>query len=265
MEVDLKREELIESEIRGFLEGNNECITLLYQPQLNIKTDKVIGVEALARMNSKHFGQVSPLEFIPIAERTNLIIPLGLKLFELAAKFVKKMENLGIEIKTAINISGIQVLDDEFSDTIFNIINKNNINPKNIELEITESILLDNFNLINNRLKEFKDKNIDVALDDFGTGYSSFFRLRELNVNSLKIDKSFIENINNKDKKELITGEIITMAHKFELKVIAEGVENKEELNYLKENDCDIIQGYIFSKAIKEDEVIRFVSRHNGV
>jgi len=175
---------------------------------------------------------------------------------ELISKLPKYLEEQGLGLKVAVNISGIQLLDENFSENIFEIINEAEIKPKSIGLEITESVLLNNFDIINARLRDIKESHIDIALDDFGTGYSSFFRLRELNVNFLKIDKSFIEKISLRKKSELISSEIIAMAHKFNLKVIAEGVENEDELIYLKENNCDIIQGYLFSKPISESKII---------
>ncbi|MFP4457325.1 MAG: EAL domain-containing protein, partial [Clostridia bacterium] len=197
-----------------------------------------------------------PLEFIHIAEKANLIIPLGNKLLRSACIFINKLEAKGINTKIAVNISGIQLLDEEFSENVIKILDETNINPEKLELEITESILLNNFDLINERLKELRSNGIDIALDDFGKGYSSFFRLDELNVNSLKIDKSFIDKITIRSEDRLITSELIGMAHKFNLKVVAEGVESKDELDYLKENNCDIIQGYLFSKPLTESKII---------
>ena len=267
MENKLQREELIEKELRSIIvEDENKKIYLQYQPQLDLKTNKIIGFEALARMNSEQFGSISPLEFIDIAERKQLIVPLGNLILKTACEFLMNLNQLGYEnIKVAVNISGMQLLREDFTHTVINIVEKSGVKASNLELEITESILLDNFEIINEKLREMREHQIDIALDDFGTGYSSFSRLRELNVDSLKIDRTFISKISEIDNNELITSEIIAMAHKCGLIVVAEGVELQEQKDYLIKYGCDILQGYLFSKPLNEEEALIILQDQNNL
>lgn len=261
MESKLQREELIEKELRSIIaDDDNKKIYLQYQPQLDLITNKIIGFEALVRMNSEKFGPLSPLEFIDIAERKQLIVPLGNLILKMACEFLLKLNHKGYEnIKIAVNISVIQLLREDFTDTVINIIEETGVKASNIELEITESILIDNFDIINEKLGKMREHKIDIALDDFGTGYSSFSRIRDLNVDSLKIDRSFISNISVIDYNKLITSDIIALAHKFGLMVVAEGVELEEQKDYLIKYGCDILQGYLFSKPLSGEDAIELL------
>ncbi len=255
------RAERIENELKDALsnEGDNR-LYMVYQPFYNLKTGETLGFEALARMKSKIYGEVSPIEFIDIAERSRLMVPLGNHLFETACDFSRKVkEKHKAGISVAINISGIQLLQDVFVSVISDIMGKTGIEEKDIILEITESILLENFDDINNRLAELKNKNIRIALDDFGKGYSSFYRLQELNVDILKIDKVFIDRIKDKENGEFITAEIIAIAHKLGLAVVAEGVQTSIQKQYLEKNNCDIIQGYLLSMPLSEESALNLL------
>lgn len=183
-----------------------------------------------------------------------------------ACDFIYNLKNEGYdEIKVAVNISGIQLLRDNFTDTVINIIRESEIKESNLELEITESMLLDNYEIINEKFKILRQRKIAIALDDFGTGYSSFSRLKELNIDTLKIDKYFINKIPIGEYKKLITGDIISMAHKLGLTVVTEGVEVEAQKEYLIKNGCDIIQGYLFSKPLSEENAIKLLKRTNNV
>ena len=264
METNIYREKLIEMELRTAIDDKNDSkLFLVYQPQVDLRTNKVVGFEALARMDSDQFGTISPLEFIDIAERKHMIVSLSNIIFSKSCEFLKKLYKLGFEdVKIAVNISGIQLLNEDFVRTVINTIKETGVDESKLEIEITESILLKNFSNINEKLKELQKLNIQIAIDDFGTGYSSLFRLRELNVDSLKIDRYFINDIANREKNELITGDIISMAHKLDLKVVAEGVELKMQKDYLVEKDGDIIQGYLVSKPLKEKNAIEYLKTH---
>lgn len=261
MEKKLDREYLIESEIRVALsEVNTNKIYLEFQPQVDLKTNKIIGFEALARMKTESLGFVSPLEFIDIAERKYLIVPLGYLILRKACDFINSLKrNRYNNIKVAVNVSGIQLLKDDFTDMVGMIIKEYGINGSNLELEITESILMDNYGIINEKLKKLRDMNIKIALDDFGTGYSSFSLLRDLNIDFVKLDRYFINRIKTKEHNELITGDIISMSHKIGLAVVAEGVEIEVQKDYLIENNCDIMQGYLFSKPLPGDAALKIL------
>lgn len=263
MESRIQREELIEKELSTAIANNDsKKIYLEFQPQVNLKTNQVTCFEALARMRTESLGFISPVEFIEIAERKQLIVPLGNLVLKTACEFINtlKIEGYG-DIKVAVNVSGIQLLRDDFTDTVMDIIKETGIKESNLELEITESMLLDNYGIINEKLKILSDHNIAIALDDFGTGFSSLSRLRGLNIDIVKIDKYFINHISNTEIKESITGDIISMAHKLGLTVVAEGVEVEAEKDYLIENDCDIMQGYLFSKPLSKENVLQILKK----
>ncbi|WP_051531114.1 putative bifunctional diguanylate cyclase/phosphodiesterase [Clostridiisalibacter paucivorans] len=261
MEKIITRENYIEGELRKSLaQENTEKIYLEYQPQVELKTNRVIGFEALARMKTEKLGFISPLEFIDVAERKHLIAPLGDFILKKACSFLKRLNMDGYkEVKVAVNVSGIQLLRDDFNISVENTINKAGINGSNLELEITESILVKNFDLINEKLEKLRGMGITIALDDFGTGYSSFARLRELNIDLVKIDKLFIDGIICRKYNELITGDIISMSHKIGLAVVAEGVEVEEQKQYLIDYNCDFMQGYLFSRPLAEENALQIL------
>lgn len=263
MEAQIIREEDIKHELEMIgTDDNNGGLFLQFQPILDIKSNKIAAFEALARIKSDKLGLISPLEFIPIAEKTKLIIPVGQKVILQAFNFINKLKDNGYEgICVSINISAIQLHDRDFNENLFNMIKDMRINPSNISLEITESIFADNYQEINRILGELKDFGILIAIDDFGTGYSSLARERELNVGSIKIDKSFVDKLVFLKDEEAITGDIISMAHKLGHCVVAEGVENEKQLQYLKENGCDKIQGYLISRPLDEEAAIEFLKK----
>ena len=217
----------------------------------------------MARLKSETLGDISPVEFIDIAEKKQLIVPLGNLILEIACNFINNIRNRGFkDIRIAVNVSGIQLLRDDFLYDIKRIMNKSNIDESLLELEITESVLLDNFDLINRKLKRLRDYRIKIALDDFGTGYSSFSRLRDLNIDILKIDRYFVNSLSKVGSKKLMTGSIIQMAHKLDLIVVAEGVEDEEQKRYLIENKCDIMQGFLFSKPLSEADTYKILAEN---
>ncbi len=262
MELEIKREESVEKELRiAIAQEDISCIYLVYQPIIDAKTDRIDGFEALARMSSKQFGFVSPVEFIDIAERKQLIIPLSNLILKQACSFTSELLKIGFNhIRVAVNISIIHLLQEDFVSSVLDIIEETGIKGENLELELTETVLMENFQIGNERLKELKNQGISIALDDFGTGYSSFDRIIELNVDTLKIDKYFIDGITNSDKDFLITRDLISIAHRLGLKTVAEGVEIQEQKDYLLEHHCDKLQGYLFSKPVPKDEAIKLLS-----
>lgn len=247
----IQREDMIIKEMRAAVAARDtECLYLEYQPIIDTKLDRITGFEALARMNSRAYGRVSPLEFIEAAERNLLIVALGGFFMDQALQFIKELENEGHrDIRVAVNISGIQLIQKNFTDSVLSRVKGFQVRPEQLELEITESILLDNFDLLNSKLKMLSDAGIHIALDDFGTGYSSFVRLQELYIDTLKIDRQFIGKLVDLNH-DVITGDIIRMAHRYGLKVVAEGVENMLQKEYLLKHECDYLQGYLYSPSV---------------
>ncbi len=261
MEKRILRESIIKSELSDILyDTTKDRLYLLYQPIVNLKTNRISGFEALARMNSDEYGLVSPNEFIPIAERAQLIAALGKRIMHKAMRFLKTINDRGYpDIYVSINVSPIQLMRDDFLSDLLQAINNLAVDPNNIVIEITESAFSGNYQQINNKLDVIQKLGIKIAIDDFGTGYSSLARERELNVNCLKIDKYFIDKLDHLDRDVAITGDIISMAHKLGHSVIAEGVENEKQKEYLIDFGCDYVQGYLFSKPVPEEEAVKLI------
>jgi|LSQX01.2.fsa_nt_gb PAS domain S-box-containing protein len=239
-----------------------DTLFLQYQPIMDLRTGLICGFEALARLRMEKLGPVSPLEFIPIAEKTKLIIPIGEKLMIKAFRFLNKLKEHGYDdIYVFVNISVIQLLKPDFISRLFELINKMRVNPKNVGIEITESIFAPDYNKINNILEQLKKADMHIAIDDFGTGYSSLAREKELKVDYLKIDKFFADKLLNSDQSKAITGDIISMSHKLGHHTISEGVEYDVQLKYLKKHNCDKIQGYLISKPLDEEDAIEFLKK----
>jgi diguanylate cyclase (GGDEF)-like protein/PAS domain S-box-containing protein len=252
----------ITSQLRGALE-NNELL-LYYQPQLDMKTCKITGLEALIRWNNPQQGMVSPAVFIPIAEETGLIIDIGNFVLREAAGFVRQLRELGFhDVKIAVNVSVMQMNEKDFVANLLQIIKDYKIPPSSITLEVTESILIKSFDVIREKLVSLRKEGFHISLDDFGTGYSSLTYLKTLPINCLKIDKSFIDDIATNEIDKGLTVSIIQIAHQLGLSVIAEGVEQMEQYHYLFNNECDSIQGYYYSKPLPEEQVIQLIYANN--
>lgn len=267
MEASIVREEMIRNELVSIIE--TECsnrLFLQYQPIFNLNSDMVCGFEALARLRVKDLGLISPNEFIPLAEKTKLIIQLGRNIIYQALGFLKRLENIGYRnVSVSINISVIQFLKVDFIKEFLDIINEMEVNPLNIGIEITESVFSSNYEEVNKILGELKAVGVKISIDDFGTEYSSLVRERELNVDCLKIDKYFIDELLVLKDDEAITADIISMAHKMGHFVIAEGVEDLRQLDYLKRNGCDKVQGYLVSRPLDEDDAIDFLRGYGHI
>lgn len=265
IESEILRQEEIKRELARILDDDNDGgLYLQYQPILDLRSNQICGFEALSRLKSDKLGLVSPLEFIPLAEETKLIIPIGQKIIRKALSFLKKLNDMGYKsMSVSINVSVIQLLRNDFVENLFEMIDETQINPQNVGIELTESIFSDDYDEVNGILDKLKDAGIFVAIDDFGTGYSSLARERELNVDCLKIDKHFVDKLMETQPGKALTSDIISMAHKLGHFTIAEGVEDETQLRYLKEWHCDKIQGYLISKPLDEETAIGFISKRN--
>ncbi len=232
-----------------------------YQPQFDLETQKVTGLEALLRWKSSELGNVSPMKFIQVAEDTHLIIPLGEWVLNQACVFIKELHEKGLkDLTVSVNISTIQILQSGFTRKIIDIINCHKLNPECLELEITETVLIESFTTVLRKLNKLKKLGIRIALDDFGKGYSSLNYLKQLPISTLKIDKSFIDSVSVDEEGRTITRHIITLGRSLGMTIIAEGVEYNEQLEYLKKYHCDRIQGYLFSKPLPGEDVKKLLN-----
>lgn len=240
----------LESQLRKAL--HDGILDLYYQPIINLKTNNIAGFEALVRWFHPELGSISPVKFIPIAEENGLIIPLGDWILNTAAhqahSWHKKYPDLNLFI--AVNVSGKQLLDEHFLDKVDLILNKSEVNPLNLKLEITESILMDNFNVAKTLLDKIQARDLKISLDDFGTGYSSLSYLHRLPFNTLKIDRAFITPLNNTNNRHAIVEAIVALAHNLSLDVVAEGIETTTQEAILKRIGCDFGQGYLYSQPV---------------
>jgi len=234
---------------------NEELFQLYYQPQFDVATNKLRGFEALLRWYDEDTGWISPEQFIPIAEETRLVIPLGDWILETAISTLKEwIENFGFNGIMSVNVSPVQLKKPTFMFDLIQLIKKYKIPTKNLEIEITEGIFIDNKNEVIDLLKQIRELGIGLSLDDFGTGYSSLSYLQMLPITTLKIDKSFIANITDKGGVEAnITDSIISMVTKMGLDTIAEGVERREQLDILKKINCKNIQGFLKGKPMPKE------------
>jgi len=251
----VKERMLIEKHLRYAIENNE--LDVYYQPQLDVVTGAISGFEALLRWKNCELGFVEPLKFIGVAEETRLINPIGKWVLQKACSFLKKMHEIHhAHTSVAVNISIIQLLQEDFVDIVEQTLNSTGLAPGYLELEITESILMDSYKVISTNLNRLKKLGVRIALDDFGKGYSSLSYLKQLPIDTLKIDKSFIDSIHSDKDNANLTGMIVKLGHNLGLTVIAEGVELREQMDYLIENGCHKIQGYLISKPLPENEIL---------
>lgn len=236
-----------------------EEFMVYYQPQFDMLNNTIVGVEALIRWQSPS-GMIPPNSFIPIAEESHLIIPIGEWVLLIACEFGNKLHEMGYSIPIAVNLSKLQFKSSYICELVQSILDKTNLPPHLLELEITEGILMDNEDECESILKNFNAMGILIAIDDFGTGYSSLSYLNKFAVDKIKIDRSFIKNIPTSDNG-IIAKVIIELAGNFNLQVIAEGVETVEQIDFLLKNNCQIAQGFFYAKPMSETELITFIEK----
>ncbi len=240
--------------LRSALE--KEQLFLVYQPQMEIATGRITGLEALLRWQHPELGLVPPDRFIRIAENSGLIVPIGEWVLRTACRQARKWQDDRLPpVSMAVNVSAVQFRQQGFCDLIRRVLRETGLAPQYLELELTESLLLADAEVTLSVVEELKAIGITLAIDDFGTGYSSFSYLRQFRVSKLKIDRSFIKDSATNPDDSAITAAIISMAKSLRLKVIAEGVENEAQMSFLRKHQCDEIQGYYFSKPLPAGDV----------
>jgi diguanylate cyclase (GGDEF)-like protein len=250
----------IEDRLRGALERNE--FSLEYQPQFNVQTGGISGMEALLRWTSDELGSVPPTEFIPVADETGLIIGIGEWVLRTACRQAKAWHDEGLSVgRMAVNVSGKQFAQADFPDQVAAILRETGVDPAALELELTESVVMANEAWAEKSITQLKAIGVLLAIDDFGTGYSSFSRLRHLAVDRLKIDRSFIASVNECSNDRAIAAAIIAMSHALRINVTAEGVETFPQLMFLQEHECHDAQGFLLSKALTVNDAHRLLRR----
>ena len=243
----------LESQLRKALQRDE--FSLLYQPKIDMLTGRIIGAEALLRWHNKELGIVSPAEFIPLAEDTGLIIPIGEWVLRTACRQIREWHDQGLPlVRIAVNLSARQFRQGNLAAMIGLILDHEGLTPDCLPLEITESLLMDDVEESSRALNELKAMGLEIYLDDFGTGYSSLSYLKKFPIDGLKIDRSFVMDIPEDADDMALAEAIVAMSHALRLNVVAEGIETKKQLVFLKELGCEEAQGYFFSKPVSAEE-----------
>ncbi len=258
-----KRKIEMENSLRRALEKNE--LRLYYQPQIDLASGKLVGIEALVRWQHPTHGLVPPSEFIPLAEESGLIVPIGKWVLRTACEQAERWRNLrSSDFSIAVNISVRQFQDEQFVQSVVNTLDEVGLDPNCLDLEITESIM-QNFEESTLILEKIKALGIRLSIDDFGTGYSSLSYLKYLPIDKIKIDKSFVDDIDQNEKQGAMVKTIIDMGHHLNFAVVAEGVETKEQNQFLTENGCDMVQGYYYSRPLPADQMEAFIKQKKGI
>lgn len=245
---------ILQNNMRQALASNE--FTLYYQPQLNKNLGKITGVEALLRWTDANEGVVSPAEFIPIAEESGLIVPIGAWVLQNACMQAKRWHTQGYPVTISVNVSARQFKEKDFDAVVENALQVSGLAPQYLELEMTEGILIEQDEAVSRMMTKLKEIGVKLALDDFGTGYSSLSYIKRFPIDRIKIDQSFVRDVLNDTEDAAIVDAIIYIAHGLKLEVIAEGVETLEQLEFLSSHHCNDVQGYLVSRPVPSDEVV---------
>jgi EAL domain-containing protein (putative c-di-GMP-specific phosphodiesterase class I) len=253
----------IENKLRRALERDEE-LTVFYQPKIDIQRQQLVGMEALARWFQPELGAIGPAEFIPIAEETGLIIPLGEYILRSACMQTRQWHEKGIAgLKVSVNLSAAQFRQRDLVARVQQILQETRFDPACLELELTEGVLIENTEASVITLHALKDLGLDFSVDDFGTGYSSLNYLKRFPLNALKIDRSFVRDLGVTEGDGAIVKATIALAHSLRLVVVAEGVEDRTQLQFLRIHGCDQTQGYLFSPPVNAEKFTRWVENWN--
>ena len=258
MNVRAVERQSIEENLRRALERQE--FALHYQPKINLRTGEISGAEALLRWMHPVRGPVSPAQFIPVAEDCGLILPIGQWVLREACKQARAWADAGLPLPTmAVNISSMEFREDNFIESVFTTLSETGLDPKSLELELTESVLMKRAESAASVLKTLRARGVQIAVDDFGTGYSSLSYLRKFPINALKIDQSFVRQITSTPDDTTIVTAVISMGRSLKLRVVAEGVETQEELTFLRARLCDEAQGYYFSRPVRPEQFAKLL------
>jgi EAL domain-containing protein (putative c-di-GMP-specific phosphodiesterase class I) len=248
----------IEGDLRRALERHEFVVH--YQPKINLKTGRIAGAEALLQWTHPIRGLVSPAQFIPVAEDCGLILPIGNWVLRQACQQAQAWLAAGLPMGTmAVNISAMQLREGTFVDSVFAILKETGLDPKFLEVELTESVLMKHAESTASILKALKARGVQVAVDDFGTGYSSLSYLRKFPIDALKIDQSFVSQITTVPDETIIVKAVVSMGRSLKLRVVAEGVETQEQLAFLQAHQCDEAQGYFFSRPVPPQQFAKLL------
>lgn len=249
MNIKAVERQSIEADLRRALERQE--FSLHYQPKVDLRTGKITGAEALIRWTHPSRGSISPAQFIPVAEDCGLILPMGQWVLHEACKQARLWRDAGSPLTTiAVNVSAMEFRDEDFLESVFTILKDTSLDPRFLELELTESVLMNGADSTEATLRKLRAAGVHLAVDDFGTGYSSLSYLRKFPINVLKIDQSFVRQITAAPDETTIVAAVISMARSLKLRIVAEGVETARELAFLQDHRCDEAQGFYFSRAV---------------
>ncbi|KAA0888971.1 putative bifunctional diguanylate cyclase/phosphodiesterase [Oryzomonas rubra] len=253
---------LLENDLRRAV--NRQDFSLHYQPQVDLQGGRVVGVEALARWEHQTLGNISPDQFIPLAEDIGVMAPLGEWVLRTACEHHLACSSSGCQpVRYAVNLSPTQLHSGNLVPWIFSVLEETGLDPNFLELEITEGALLKNSKATVAAFNTLHAEGVRIAIDDFGTGYSSLAYLSQFPISKLKIDKTFTSAVTTDEKSAAISRAIISLAHSLDMRVMAEGVETREQLDYLRDLECDEIQGYLVSCPLPANETMQFLARHS--
>ena len=254
----------LESSLRRALERDEFLI--YYQPRVDINTGLVVGMEGLLRWNNAELGMVSPDQFIPLAEETGLIAPIGDWVLRSACSQTREWQREGLtSLKVSVNLSARQFRQKDLTDTVSQVLRDTGLDPDCLELELTEGVLMDDTKASSSTLSDLKALGLGISIDDFGTGYSSLSYLKLFSLDTLKIDQSFVRDITTDPDSAAIANSVIALARSLRLRVVAEGVETEEQLSFLDNQDCDEIQGYLFSPPLAANDFRKLVQSGKGL
>lgn len=249
-----------ESGLRMSIENNE--LYLVFQPQYHTHSRVLRGFETLARWDNEKFGSVSPARFIPIAEQAGIILPMGEWIMEKACEKLNRLIKIyGRDLIMSVNISAVQIMSPTFLSSVRKILSKTKCNPRNLEFEVTETVMISSVDQVIKVLNELNKMGIRIALDDFGTGYSSLSYLQMLPIDTLKIDKSFVDNMVQESVQRMMVDSIISLVHRMDMEVVAEGVDHISQLQFLHEFDCDYIQGFIWGHPLSEEDTVLLLKK----